>query len=95
MQRFVDAYTAREKYKDELIRIGATSVHVGLRKQPLHGKTESYRIFILIHVPDQNHKNAIEKFLATLKHPGRLDRFQTEVIITKKTRRTCPNIRLK
>ena len=84
MQRFKEASETKEKYKDELMHLGATSVHVNLRKHAPHGKTESYRIFIIIKVYDQNRKTAIEGFLATQKHPGRLGRFRAEVVITKK-----------
>ena len=84
MQRFNEASETKEKYKDELMRLGASSVHVNLRKQPNHGKTYNYRLIIIIKVPDHDRKAAIENFLAKQKHPGRLDRFQTEIIIIKK-----------
>ncbi len=84
MRKFSEACETRDKYKDELIRLGASSVHVNLRKQPANAGHESFRIFIVIRVPNSETKISIQNFLASQKHPGRLDRFYTEVLIPEK-----------
>lgn len=84
MRRLSDAHCTKEKYQEQLLRRGASSIHIILREQRPNGVIKTVRIFIRIIVHDNASKSAIESFLALQKHPGRLDRFPVEIIVRDK-----------